>query len=66
METAKRIFNHMLTTCHDYCVDNRGDVGSWVREASMIALEQFSLQLVQHDLTCNAGKLLFVTRFTAD
>ncbi len=30
---------HVLASCHDYCTDSRGDVGSWVRRAAIDALE---------------------------
>ncbi|KAL6906534.1 hypothetical protein ACP4OV_004135 [Aristida adscensionis] len=33
----------------DYAVDNRGDVGSWVREAAMDALERCTLILCKRD-----------------
>ena len=49
VEKAHLIFTALLSSLCDYAVDNRGDVGSWVREASMIALERFSLSLVKHD-----------------
>ncbi|CAL4934301.1 unnamed protein product [Urochloa decumbens] len=34
----------------DYAVDNRGDVGSWVREAAMDALERCSFILSRRDI----------------
>ena len=35
---ARETIETFLTCLEDYCVDNRGDVGSWVREAAMEAL----------------------------
>ena len=35
---ASEAMEAMLACAEDYCVDNRGDVGSWVREAAMEAL----------------------------
>ncbi len=40
-----RIFDTFVHACEDYSTDNRGDVGSWVRQAAMLALELFA-QLV--------------------
>lgn len=33
-----RVLRPLLSAADDYCTDDRGDVGSWVREAAMCAL----------------------------
>ena len=35
-ELYQKIFNCMIDALGDYSVDNRGDVGSWVRETAII------------------------------
>jgi hypothetical protein len=35
---AEEVIDTLLTCMEDYCTDNRGDVGSWVREAAMETL----------------------------
>eukprot|EP01119_Soliformovum_irregulare_P014237 TRINITY_DN3884_c2_g1_i1.p1 TRINITY_DN3884_c2_g1~~TRINITY_DN3884_c2_g1_i1.p1 ORF type:complete len:1072 (-),score=395.86 TRINITY_DN3884_c2_g1_i1:58-3273(-) len=47
LELSKKILNGMLESMRDFSVDNRGDVGSWVREASMKAIVPLVQQLVQ-------------------
>jgi hypothetical protein len=37
-QAASEVISSLLTCMEDYCTDNRGDVGSWVREAAMEAL----------------------------
>lgn len=44
-EVMKSLFNAL----DDYSVDNRGDVGSWVREAAMDGLERCSYILCRRD-----------------
>ena len=39
-------FNTMFNALNDYQLDRRGDVGSWVREETMISLTSFVQQLV--------------------
>lgn len=41
----------LLRALEDYSVDNRGDVGSWVREAAMDALERCTYILCKRDST---------------
>lgn len=41
----------------DYSVDNRGDVGSWVRDAAMDALERCTYILCKRDSTSSTGRL---------
>lgn len=40
----------------DYSVDNRGDVGSWVREAALDGLEKCTYMLCKRDLACLSGR----------
>eukprot|EP00899_Mesostigma_viride_P006535 jgi/Mesvir1/15883/Mv02791-RA.1 len=40
-----RVFPALLACLGDYTVDNRGDVGSWVREAAMEALQRCTMLL---------------------
>eukprot|EP00249_Psilotum_nudum_P020538 c27747_g1_i1 orf=323-4195(+) len=48
----EQVIECLLNALEDYAVDNRGDVGSWVREASMEGIEQCSYIL------CNVSTLL--------
>merc|ERR1712032_1308008 len=41
----QKIFRGMLAALEDYSVDNRGDVGSWVRESALLCLTRLTLQL---------------------
>ena len=54
-EQCKRIYDTFIQCLSDYCTDNRGDVGSWVREQSMIALKDLLLLLLQHDVAFTQG-----------
>ena len=38
--TLRKIFDCFLKALDEYTVDNRGDIGAWVRESSMNALHQ--------------------------
>jgi hypothetical protein len=38
----KQVLNCFIRGCDDYAVDKRGDVGSFVRESSMKALQNLS------------------------
>lgn len=40
----------LFRTLDDYAVDNRGDVGSWVREAALDALERCTFILCKRDI----------------
>lgn len=42
----------LFKALEDYSVDNRGDVGSWVREAAIIGLEKCSYILCQRGSLC--------------
>ncbi|KAF8722427.1 hypothetical protein HU200_022472 [Digitaria exilis] len=44
------VMRALFRALDDYAVDNRGDVGSWVREAAMDALERCSLILCRRDI----------------
>ncbi|XP_010234909.1 tubulin-folding cofactor D isoform X1 [Brachypodium distachyon] len=43
------VMQALFRALDDYAVDNRGDVGSWVREAAMDALERCTLILCKRD-----------------
>jgi hypothetical protein len=43
------------TCLKDYSMDNRGDVGSWVREAAMFALERLVPLVVARDAQRGSG-----------
>lgn len=40
-ENLKKVFDCLLKALEEYTIDNRGDIGAWVREASMQVLHQF-------------------------
>nr|CAB3499184.1 unnamed protein product [Digitaria exilis] len=44
------VMRALFRALDDYAVDNRGDVGSWVREAAMDALERCSFILCRRDI----------------
>lgn len=46
----------LLGALEDYSVDNRGDVGSWVREAAMYGLEKCTYILCKKDLSVSQRK----------
>jgi len=50
---CNKIFDAFIKGTNDYAIDKRGDVGSWVREAAMAALERWCYLL--------AGSPLFTT-----
>lgn len=39
-ENLKKVFDCLLKALEEYTIDNRGDIGAWVREASMTVLHQ--------------------------
>nr|XP_022315849.1 tubulin-specific chaperone D-like [Crassostrea virginica] len=41
------VYNSLLTAMKDYTLDSRGDVGAWVREASMTGLSEVTSLLVR-------------------
>jgi hypothetical protein len=49
MEQGRILFGALLDASNDYTVDNRGDVGSWVREASLLAMEKIIYMFVARD-----------------
>lgn len=46
---TERIMNTLFDSTKDYTIDNRGDIGSIVREEAMLALEQMTLLLSNQD-----------------
>lgn len=54
------IRNNVMTTLFkaldDYSVDNRGDVGSWVREAAMDGIERCSYILCKKEQKCSTSE----------
>ncbi|KAG2537086.1 tubulin-folding cofactor D-like isoform X2 [Panicum virgatum] len=44
------VMRALFTALDDYAVDNRGDVGSWVREEAMDALERCTFILCRRDI----------------
>lgn len=44
------VMQALFRALDDYAVDNRGDVGSWVREAAMDALERCTFILCKRDI----------------
>ena len=52
--------NTLLNCLHDYCVDNRGDVGSWIREAAMKSLPVLVGALQRHDALSSAQAQIIV------
>ncbi len=48
-ELISSVYSAMLECLNDYSIDNRGDVGSWVREAALKALKKFIDLLLVHD-----------------
>lgn len=44
------VMRALFRALDDYAVDNRGDVGSWVREAAMVALERCTSILCKRDI----------------
>lgn len=56
------VIQTLLKALDDYTVDNRGDVGSWVREASINGLEKCTYYLCKKDsekLLCDPACLFF-------
>lgn len=55
------VMKSLFRALDDYSVDNRGDVGSWVREAAMDGLERCSYILCRRDSTSSSEQpeLLF-------
>ena len=46
VERARAVVADLLVAMEDYSIDNRGDVGSWVREAALVSLERVAAQLL--------------------
>lgn len=43
-----KIYESFLNGLKEYTLDNRGDIGAWMREASMLGLETLTLLLNKH------------------
>lgn len=43
---AHDVFKALLVAVEDYSVDDRGDVGSWVREAAVVSLEKWASRMM--------------------
>ncbi|CAL8461606.1 g1137 [Coccomyxa elongata] len=52
-----RVLRRLLTAAADYCTDDRGDVGSWVREAAMASLARILPLWAAHRRAADAGYL---------
>ncbi|GAQ86916.1 Beta-tubulin folding cofactor D [Klebsormidium nitens] len=52
-----QVMEHLLAALDDYATDNRGDVGSWVREAAMESIEKVTYLLchVAASETCHVA-----------
>ncbi|GMH28815.1 hypothetical protein Nepgr_030658 [Nepenthes gracilis] len=50
------VMRSLFKALDDYCVDNRGDVGSWVREAAMDGLERCTYILCKRDAVNSLSK----------
>ncbi|KAK1394025.1 Tubulin-folding cofactor D [Heracleum sosnowskyi] len=50
------VMQSLLEALEDYSVDNRGDVGSWVREAAMYGLEKCTYILCKNDSSVSQRK----------
>jgi hypothetical protein len=57
IEEFNSMLDALISGLGDYTVDIHGDVGSWVREASMIAFEQVVIWLQQQH-PCSLSKAL--------
>lgn len=44
-----QIFDLFMHSLDDYSVDNRGDIGSWIREVAAIGLAQLAILFSMHD-----------------
>ena len=47
---VRELFGCFVACLDDYAIDNRGDVGSWVRQAAIIALERITYFILNHRL----------------
>lgn len=55
---VEAVVSALLSSLDDYCTDNRGDVGSWVREAALRALPEVTLRVAAADAAAlGAGAL---------
>lgn len=59
-EYIEKVFNYLFIGIQDYATDSRGDVGLWVREASMFALKKFTILLSEKNkLNLNRATQVF-------
>eukprot|EP00961_Rhodomonas_salina_P187727 2533505-Rhodomonas_salina.7 len=54
-EMVLEVVEGLLRAAEDYCVDNRGDVGSWVRMAAMEGMAEVCVLACKAD--ADAGEL---------
>lgn len=59
----QQIFEALMTSIYDYSVDNRGDVGSWVREEAILSLKKFLFYLYKYQNNSNNTSLLTTINF---
>ncbi|XP_072036691.1 tubulin-specific chaperone D-like isoform X1 [Amphiura filiformis] len=48
-DNINMLYTALLAALKDYSLDQRGDVGAWVREAAMESLRDLTILVVQHD-----------------
>lgn len=65
-ERYQKIFDAFLNALSDYSVDNRGDVGSWIRESAIIALINLTLLLSRKQNEKQNESLLFTQKNCED
>lgn len=59
-----KICNCFFNGLNEYTQDKRGDIGAWVREASMTALQTLTMLLVKHKVAFLTETL--ITKITAN
>lgn len=45
------VFDSLYNGTMDYCIEDRGDVGSWIRKESLLGMEKFMNMLLEVELT---------------
>lgn len=56
-DTVIEVLNALVDGMQDYANDDRGDIGSWVREASMLSFSSLAAFLSEQDTMMNVEKL---------